>query len=225
MTRTPTTRRTRPRRIGLRSSGRLMTPDEFDSLPESAWVRHLRYELINGVLVVTPAVGVGEGDPNEDLGYLLRLYQESHPNGSSLDFTLNERTVPTTENRRRCDRAIWAGLGRLPDTETDIPTIVVEFVSGGRRDAVRDYEQKRDEYRAAGVREYWVIDRFRRIMTVYRNGPPGPVQQVIAEDRNYETELLPGFLLPLARLLSRADRWKKARPKRPRKPPAGGTDG
>src|SRR4051794_19601294 len=125
-----TTRRspkTATRRLGLRSSGRLMTPAEFDAIPESACVRHLRYELINGVLVVTPAVGIGEGDPNEDLGYLLRLYQETHPNGSSLDFTLNERTVPTTANRRRCGRAIWAGLGRLPDTEMDIPTIVVEF--------------------------------------------------------------------------------------------------
>jgi len=64
-----------------------------------------------------------------------------------------------------------------------------------------------------------------RIMTVYRKGPYGPVHQIVAEDQNFETELLPGFVLPLARLLSRADSWKKARPKRPRKPPAGGTDG
>ena len=208
--------------IGLRSSGMLMTAEEFDSAPESAWVRHYRYELINGVLVVTPPVREAEASPNEDLGFLLRTYQETHPNGSSLDFTLNERTVPTTANRRRCDRAIWAGLGRLPDTAKDVPTIVVEFVSAGRRYATRDYEHKRDEYRAAGVREYWIIDRFRRIMTVYRGGP---VQQVVVENQTYQTETLPGFVLPLARLLSRDDQWKKARPKRPRKPPAGGTDG
>lgn len=212
-------------RIGLRSSGRLMTPEEFDSTPESAWVRHLRYELINGVLVVTPPVGEAEGDPNEDLGFLLRTYQETHPNGSSLDFTLNERTVPTTANRRRCDRAIWVGLGRLPNPKKDIPAIVVEFVSGGRREATRDYEQKRDEYRAVGVREYWIIDRFRRIMTVHRRTPAGDAEQVVREGETYQTDLLPGFELPLARLLSRADRWNKPRRKAPRKPPAGGTDG
>jgi len=221
--------RSRPKtvrcRIGPRSAGKLMTTEEFDSTPEWAWARHFRYELINGVLIVTPPVSAAEGDPNEDLGYLLRTYQETHPNGSALDFTLNERTVPTTANRRRCDRAIWTGLGRLPDTETDIPAIVVEFVSGSRRDALRDYEHKRDEYLAVGVREYWIIDRFRRIMTVYRKGPYGPVHQIVAEGQNFESELLPGFVLHLARLLSRADQWKKARPKRPRKPPAGGTDG
>jgi Uma2 family endonuclease len=203
----------------------LMTPDEFDSTPEWAWVRHLRYELVNGVLVVTPPAGDAEADPNEELGRLLRNYKEDNPDGAALDYTVNERNVPTTANRRRCDRAIWVGLGRLPDTANDIPAIVVEFVSAGRRNATRDYETKRDEYRAVGVREYWIIDRFRRIMTIYREGPLGHAQQVVVEGQNYETELLPGFVLPLARLLSRADQWKKARPKRNRKPPAGGTDG
>ena len=33
---------------------------------------------------------------------------------------------------------IWTGLGRTPDEETDIPSIVVEFVSKRRRDALRD---------------------------------------------------------------------------------------
>jgi len=212
-------------RIGPRSAGTSMTPEEFDATPPSAWDDRYRYELINGVLVVTPPVNDAEADPNDELGFLLRAYQESHPHGSSLDATMPERTVPTTAQRRRCDRAVWTGLGRLPDTKADVPSIVVEFVSAQKRDVLRDYEQKRDEYLAAGVREYWVVDRFRRVMTVYRRGVVGPVHQIVTETQNYETELLPGFILPLARLLSRADRWDRTRPKRPRKPPAGGTDG
>ena len=64
-------------------------------------------------------------------------------------------------------------------------------------------------------------------MTVYRPGPPGPTHEIVAEPQTYETGLLPGFVLPLARLQSRADQWKNARPRptRIRKPPAGGTDG
>jgi Uma2 family endonuclease len=59
----------------------------------------------------------------------------------------------------------------------------------------------------AGVAEYWIIDRFRRTLTVVRPGPEGPVDQVVAEAETYTTPLLPGFELPLVRLLAVADRW------------------
>ena len=36
----------------------------------------------------------------------------------------------------------------------------MEFVASGKRNIKRDYEEKRDEYLALGVSEYWVIDRF-----------------------------------------------------------------
>ena len=199
-----------PRRIGPRSAGLLMTPEEFDSLPEESWDDRYRYELIHGVLVVSPAVSDAEVDPNQYLGHLLLKYQEDHPLGHALDRSLPERTVPGTPNRRRCDRAIWTGLGRRPNTKTDVPSIVVEFVSSSRRDAQRDYQEKRDEYLAAGVREYWIIDRFRRVLTVVRPGPDGPVQQVVAESREYQTDLLPGFVLPLSRLLALGDEWSES---------------
>ena len=66
----------------------------------------------------------------------------------------------TKQNRRRLDRAIWAGLGRDPE-EDEPPTIAVEFVSKGKVNQERDYIAKRAEFREIGVREYWVIDRFR----------------------------------------------------------------
>jgi hypothetical protein len=75
---------------------------------------------------------------------------------------------------------------------------------------------QREEYRALGVAEYWVIDRFRRTMTVYRNPPREPAEQVVAEHETYRTDLLPGFELPLARLMAAADRWPAKRKKRPK---------
>jgi Uma2 family endonuclease len=209
------------RRIGPRSAGLSMTPEEFDALEPEDFIDHYRYELIRGVLVVTPPAGSAERDPNEELGHLLRIYQDGHPQGSALDKTLPEQTIPTTQNRRRADRAIWVGLGRIPDEEKDIPAIVVEFVSASRRDHRRDYEEKLQEYLAAGVREYWIIDRFRRIMTVNRKSPTGVVSSVIRETESYHTDLIPGFVLPLARLLAKADQWPRRR--RPR-PPARGSD-
>lgn len=201
-----------PPRFGPRSAGITMTAEDFDAIPPGSCARGYRYELINGVFVVSPAVSIEEGDPNDELGHMLRQHQETHPEGSAIDATVPERDVSAMGQRRRCDRAIWVGLGRLPDVKTDVPAIVVEFVSADRRDILRDYEQKRDEYLAAGVKEYWIIDRFRRIMTVYRPGRLGPKHQIVAESATYTTKLLPGFDLPLARLLERADRWNRKKP-------------
>jgi Uma2 family endonuclease len=205
-----------------------MTPEQFDALGPERFIGSNRYELINGVLVVSPRPGIGERNPNDYLGYLLHQYRESHPRGSIIDGTAPEQTIPAT-NRRCADRVIWTGLGRTPDEEKDIPSIVAEFVSRRRRDALRDYEAKRDEYFAAGVQQYWIIDRFRRIMTVYRMGPAVPTHDIVDENQTYQTDLLPGFVLPLAKLLAQADQWKKpkASARTPRKPipPAGGTDG
>ena len=64
--------------------------------------------------------------------------------------------------------------------------------------------------------EYWIIDRFRRTMTVYRNPPRTPGEQVVAENEVCRTDLLPGFELPLAQILAVADDWKTGKKKRPK---------
>jgi Uma2 family endonuclease len=194
--------------LGLDLAGTLMTPDEFDAVEE--YDHRYCYELINGVLVVTPLPLEAEADPNEELGRLLRNYQADHPQGSALDKTLQERIVRTRTNRRRADRLIWAGLGRVPDPRVDPPSIIVEFVSAARRDRRRDYVEKRREYLEIGVAEYWIIDRFRRNLTVVQNDPAGPVERVVGEKETYQSPLLPGFELTLAQLLALADSWEQA---------------
>jgi Uma2 family endonuclease len=101
-------------------------------------------------------------------------------------------------------------LGRIPDTARDVPSIVAESVSKRRRDRERDYEQKRIQYLELGVKEYWIIDRFRRTLSVFRRDPLTGAEGVvtIAETEVYRTDLLPGFELPLAQLLAVADRWR-----------------
>jgi Uma2 family endonuclease len=220
----------RGRRFGPGSAGRLMTTEQFDALRPEYLKRGYRYELINGGLVVSPQPGAGERAPNDELGAFLRAYRKTPSHHAVIDQTLPEHTVPAT-NRRRADRVIWTGLRRAPDLENDIPSIVIEFVSKRRRDAPRDYETKRDEYLAAGEREYWVIDRFRRIMTVYRKTQIDSTFDIVTECDTYQTDLLPGFVLSLSELLAEADQCKRLpKPRRPKQsrelnPPAGGTDG
>ncbi len=192
--------------FGPHSNGILMTPKEFDRADfEDGW----RYELIDGRLFVSPFPLENERDPNEELGFLLRNYWQHHP--TCLDGTVFEQTVKVFENRRRADRAIWAGLGRQP-RKGETPTIVVEFVSAGKRARQRDYEEKREEYLAVGVIEYWIIDRFERTLTIFKKRGKSYQKRVVKEKQVYMTDLLPGFELPLAHLLAIADRWPEPEP-------------
>jgi Uma2 family endonuclease len=192
-------------RLGPRSAGLLLTPVEFDRARfEEGW----RYELINGVLVVSPIPSAQERDPNEELGYWLRQYRDSHPQGSCLDATLAEQQIETGANRRRADRVLWVGLGRDPE-EGETPTVIAEFVSEGKVNQERDYVAKRAEYRAIGVRQYWVIDRFKRTLAVFIFGGEKDEERLIPEGKTYETPLLPGFVLDVKKLLAFADRWAK----------------
>jgi Uma2 family endonuclease len=184
-------------------AGTLMTPEEFDAVPDVE--EGYRYELIHGVLVVSPSPLLGERDPNEELGRLLRNYQADHPEGAAMNFTISEHTIDTRENRRRADRVIWAGLGRKPRIGVDFPTIIVEFVSKARRDRRRDYVEKRAEYLDAGVAEYWIFDRFHRVLTVC---VPNAADRTILAEQPYRTPLLPGFELLSERFFTLGDNWK-----------------
>jgi Uma2 family endonuclease len=178
-----------------------MTVEEFFAVED--WEEGWRYELVHGVLIVNPPAGPGERRPNDELAYWLFTYQRAHPQGGAMDDTVSEHDLVTSGGVRRADRVIWAGLGRLPDYLADTPAIVIEFTSNRSRDRRRDFVEKRQEYAEIGVREYWVIDRFRRTMTVFR----GEDETVVNEPIVYTTPILPGFELPLARLLEIADRF------------------
>jgi Uma2 family endonuclease len=191
-------------RLNANSNGMELEPDEFDAVTE--WDPAYRYELIHGVVIVSPIPAEGEAAPVDELGYLLRKYQEKHPQGAALDWSLPERYIYlSNKTRRRADRVIWAGLGRMPRPKLDPPAIAIEFVSKSRRDRQRDYVTKRREYREAGVKEYWLIARFRRVMSVsLADGS----ERELTENEIYQTPLLPGFELSLQRLLAVADKWK-----------------
>jgi Uma2 family endonuclease len=195
-----------PLRLHAGSNGLLMSLEEFESLTEDDCDPRYRYELINGVVIVNPPPGDFEIDANDELGHLLRIYQAT-PQGKVLDKTLFEREVRTRVGIRRVNRALWIGFGRSIRSKRDRATILVEFVSWGKRAALRDYQEKRDEYLEMGAKEYWVIDRFRRTMTVYYQPPANPAERVVKENEVYTTPLLPGFEMPLKRIIELASQY------------------
>jgi Uma2 family endonuclease len=192
------------KRFSWELAGLSMSKEEFRAIED--FDDRYRYELIRGIVIVVPPASDSEVKANETLGTMLHRYAEEHPEGKCVDDTLFEREIETIPNLRRTDRSIWIGLGRVPDTDTDVPAIIVEFVSPGRAAFYRDYEEKRDEYLSIGVKEYWVIDRFDRTMTIFRRDAE---PQVVKEGEVYSTSLMPGFELPLKTILAAADRYKK----------------
>jgi Uma2 family endonuclease len=189
--------------LGPDAAGILMTPEEFDAVEE--YDENYHYELVHGVLIARPLPLPEETGLNQLLGHSLLNYQEDHPRGPALDDTLPQQYVRTRTSCRLADRLIWTGLGRVPIVRRDLPTIAVEFVSAGHYNRRRDYVDKRRDYLEAGIAEYWIFDRFQRTLTVVHNRPTGPQEQVIPEHQTYQSALLPGFEVPLTRLLAAAD--------------------
>ncbi len=186
--------------LGPGAAGMRLSSEEFD---QGDFVEGWRYELIDGVLVVNPAPLPQERGSNERLGHWLLQYQELHPQGSVLTDTLPEHDIFVNEQRRRADRVIWVGVNQPLDF-AQTPTIAIEFVSQGKRNWLRDYEQKRAEYASIGIKEYWVINRFSRSLSVFIAGQG---EQVFDERAVYRTPLLPGFELSMTKLLAVADQY------------------
>jgi hypothetical protein len=83
-------------------------------------------------------------------------------------------------------------LGR-PPKRGETPSIIGEFVSAGKRARERDYQEKRDEYMAIKVKEYWVFDRFERSMTVFIRRGNKVIKRVLRENEIYTTDLCPAL--------------------------------
>jgi Uma2 family endonuclease len=153
---------------------------------------------------------VEEIGPSELLGHLLFQYQQSPAGQAILDASLPQQYVYTRSSRRLADRVIWTGLGGFPDVQADVPTIAVEFVSGDIRDRRRDYVDKRRQYADAGIHQYWIFDRFQRALTVIDYLKKRQMEQVVTKFMSFESSFLPGFELPVGRILENADSWANA---------------
>lgn len=88
-----------------------------------------------------------------------------------------------------------ARLHIVQDWVRGAPDLVVEILSESTARA--GLYQKRDAYRAAGVREYWVVDPSQQTATVHRFAA-GEAPLVLSGEQTLTTPLLPGFELPVA---------------------------
>jgi Uma2 family endonuclease len=87
------------------------------------------------------------------------------------------------EHRSRIRRGFILGAADL----------AIEIVSP---DSVeRDYETKRLLYEAAGIPEYWIIDEFKRRITLHRLDNRGKYREVRAQKGIFRSQVIAGFWL------------------------------
>ena len=184
-------------RISPADHGRIMTLDEFrDAEVEEGY----RYELARGVLEVTHVPGDPHGQVVWTILRAIARHDQAHPrviqrSGGASEFRL---WLPGMVSGRNPDVAVV-----LRNTPRDHrghrpPVLAFEVVSKGGQ--ARDYQVKREEYLAFGLREYWIVDPLARRVTVLIRDGDAWVERVFQGEQAAEGLVLPGFTLPLAEL-------------------------
>ena len=177
---------------------RLLTAEEFMHLPDSP--DGSRYELVRGVVVVTPPTQY----PHGKYCFRIALLVGSHVVANGLgEMTCNDSGVVTEtdpDSVRGPDVAYFS-KERMPEPPKSgypdvLPDLVAEVLSPNDRPG--KVQEKVDEYLAAGVRIVWVVDPIDLSVTVHRPAEEKKVLQlgtmITGED------VLPGFSIPVAEL-------------------------
>jgi len=153
----------------MATTEKLLTAEEFEQLPDNG----KRYELIDGELrEMAPTVN-WHGEVEINLGTLLNVHVRAHGHGR---VSCGEVLYIVRRNPDRVRPADIAFIRqeRVPSLEARqhimevIPDLVVEILS--KSDTIEEISDKIDDWLGAGVRMLWIVDPFRRTVTIYQPG-------------------------------------------------------
>jgi Uma2 family endonuclease len=196
-----TSPRRRLRQIGPADHGRRMSLADFDIVDGQ---EGYRYELNKGVIEVTNIPHRRHFVQLVAIRNQLIVYQESSPGiiqavGEGSDTKV---LIESEQSERHPDIAVYTSP--MPDVDEIwsiwVPTIAIEIVS--ESSIKRDYEDKPGEYLAFGIQEYWIVDGFKKQMTVLSRFRGQWKDKIVKPSQKYATRHLPGFSLDLKRVLA-----------------------
>jgi Uma2 family endonuclease len=185
-------------KLGPADQGRHLTLEEFRDAEEE---EGYRFELARGVLEVSEIPDDNHGLVVCHLYEAMSLYCLRFPGailrfGGAHEFRL---WLPGIESGRNPDLGVvLVGTPEDPRGRRP-PSLVAEVVSEDSEE--RDYQTKRQEYLAFGLREYWIVDpRARRVTLLLRDG------MVWVERLAEGDQRLPSLVLPAIETRA-ADLW------------------
>ena len=186
-------------RLGPADHGRPLTLEEYlDAEVQEGY----RYELAKGVLEVTEVPNDPHGDVVCNLLRAVRDYEGDHPGivrrfGGAGEFRL---WLPRMVSGRNPDLAVVLKGAPIDNRGRRVPALAAEVVSEGTESEDRDYRVKREEYLAFGLGEYWVVDRFRKQVTLLIRDGDQWLEHVLRGDQIIASQVLPGFVATVASL-------------------------
>ena len=129
---------------------------------------------------------------------LLRTYLYTTKDGKLRAAPFVMRTKPGLPGREPdLHIVLMERLNIIRDTITEGPAdIVIEIVSKGTRD--KDLIEKFEEYQAAGVREYWIIDPTHRVADFYVLDETGIYKRAELHNGHFHSTVLLRFRLDTA---------------------------
>lgn len=183
----------------MSSATTLMTTEELLALPENGMER----ELIRGELKERPITRRNKHHSHAEARiatFLTNwLLQQPQPRGDVLSGEAGcilRRNPDTTVGIDVCYISPETTQRQTGDTQLidGPPILAVEVLSP--KDVLEEVEEKINEYLAAGVRMTWVVNPYRRTVTVYR---PDARPQLFNDTQELSGEPhLPGFKTPVA---------------------------
>jgi Uma2 family endonuclease len=185
--------------LGPDDAGRAVSAEEFaDADYQEPW----RYEREGGRLIVMPPDGGEHQGTTSPWLRILFSFWEYHP--EVVQFIAPGAWVRVDAGTDRIgDIGVYLAGEPAPEQIPDcVPAMMFEIVSPGRTSRNRDYVKKRAEYERLGVKEYVIVDRFKKHVTVHTL-KRGYQTRVLTGADTYTSPLLPGLAIELAKV------WKR----------------
>ena len=85
------------------------------------------------------------------------------------------------------------------------PILVVEVVSPGKVNRDRDYKEKREQYEAREIPEYWVVDPEKASITILTLSGDSYQESVFTGDEKISSSIFPEFSLTAEVVLNPAE--------------------
>lgn len=176
-----------------------MTDAEFEAMClESDWIQYERTS--DGAIRMNPPAGLLTGDGNAAIIHQLYGWWETHQRGRVFDsntgFFLPDGSMLSPdagylppEQLKGLTKSQFKGFLRL------CPAFVVELLSA--TDSLAETRRKMESWIANGAQQGWLIDPYRRLVTVYQQGQPPHESSALQLDGSGPVQ---GFTLDLAKV-------------------------
>ena len=180
--------------MAIENPPRLLSYDDYAAIDDGN-----RYEVYNGVLVMTPAPTRRHQVIKREIMAALRAYELSGAGGQALDAPFDVVLDPTPPMVVYQPDVFYVTQDRMGIiTEKNVqgaPDIVVEVLSPSN--ARQEVVEKHEAYEKFGVKEYWIVplefDRI-EVLTLGPDGNYGRPQLFMRGDV-LRSAILPGFEL------------------------------